>query len=252
MKGKTLTYLGMVTLGSGFTCFSYATIALSTTMDLAAFADANTADAAGTGGHLSLSPIEVVKDYSGSVTVWNYSPVPGASDAMVKARAEAHSTWVSANQGTVTLVDTGWTIATPYGFSVKTNSAYIPEDAWTYTFQAEQDGWFIMDYDVGGTGYLFGLNGVRLHWTGIGSGLDLVNAFDPTASGSFMRELTAGDTYTIGIASNGNLLGGRGDYEAALNGRFDWRITDKSVPGPAALIPFVGGLLLALRRKLKK
>ncbi|RYG22841.1 PEP-CTERM sorting domain-containing protein [bacterium] len=131
---------------------------------------------------------------------------------------------------------------------MRTNTNLSGKDVWTYTFVATSDGTFTMDYDVFAAGDKFGLQGIVIHWDGPGGNLNLADAFDPTTSGSFVRALTNGVMYTVGVGSYSNLSADAGTTSAGnFNADLNWKI--ESVPEPATLGVLAVGLLPCLRRK---
>jgi PEP-CTERM motif len=186
----------------------------------------------------------------------------------VSSFGTAQATWASANAGSVDFTNYGW------NFSVKDNApiangadldANRPGSGfdWTYAFQATGDGVFQMNYDVTATGSTDGLFGWAIAFTGpsgpTGSGGPDLNAHinDPTTSGVFQANVTAGQFYFVGLAGNPNIGACCArNFAAAMDGTFDWHITERGgVPEPASwalmLVGFGGmGAVLRSRRKL--
>lgn len=130
------------------------------------------------------------------------------------------------------------------------NNFLLGMNVWSYTFEATQDGFFSLNYNVTSVGFGFGLLGIVIHWSGSGGDLDLENASDPTANGTFVRGVTTGSTYTVGIQNKGNIFGSAGQElsEGHLNGDFSWEVGP--VPEPSAIAGLlIGGSGLLLRRR---
>ena len=110
---------------------------------------------------------------------------------------------------------------------------------WSYTFQADSDGTFGMNYVVTATGSPFGLWGWEILWSGLGGGFNPRDVDDPSTSGLFSRPVLAGQTYTVALSNNANV-----DSSAALDsymaGTFTWEI--EPVPEPASLFLLGTGL----------
>lgn len=170
----------------------------------------------------------------------------GSAASMVGA------SWASANSGSAFFTRVGWSMNSGAESVVRLNGAYDGSKVWEYTFEATGNGSFDLNYDVYGIGDKFGLWGATIDWSGPGGGLDVSNALDPVANGIFSRAIQAGQTYTVSISNNANIYGEAGLYnDGYAYGKFDWQITESAVPGPAAALPFIGGFLMALKRRRK-
>lgn len=162
------------------------------------------------------------------------------------------ASWVDSNSGSAWFSRVGWGIHSSSESAVKLNGGNDLSNLWAYTFVADGNGTFDMNYDVSGIGDKFGLWGASIGWTGPGGGLNISNAFDPTANGLFSRSIVAGEQYTVSIFNNANLYGEFGlNSDGHTYGKFDWSISESAVPSPAAALPFLGGFVMALKRRRK-
>jgi len=121
-----------------------------------------------------------------------------------------------------------------------------------------------MDYDILGSGALFGLSGYTLSDDfDSNAGGPVTNQYDPSSSGIFEGGLTAGQTYTVSLSNNGNIQ--FVSYDIPVNGLqlpgsvtadFDWSIQGaSSVADGGTTIAMLGGAifaLAALRRRFAK
>ncbi len=217
---------------------AFATTAVSGSMSLSAHASA---DAGGD----TLTP---------STDSWSGVPAGLAVSASASATdgtgtntvsGQAAAAWTSADAGTVTFSAYGWDLQT-LGEVDLTHG--LPD--WSYTFIADGNGTFTMNYDVTASGDTFGLWGWGIALTD-SAGLPVSNPSDPTASGTFGGALVEGQTYTVSLSNNANLRGS--GSTAAMDGEFDWSIkTTSVVPEPTGNALMLGGLAalgLARRRR---
>jgi hypothetical protein len=122
---------------------------------------------------------------------------------------------------------------------------------------------FQMNYNVTATGTTEGLFGWAIAMNGAGGpigsgGPDLTTlqfSHDPTTSGVFQANVTAGQFYVVALNGNPNIGACCSrNFSGAMDGTFDWSITerDAGVPEPASwtlmLVGF-GGLGAVLRRR---
>jgi hypothetical protein len=192
-----------------------------------------------------LDPLSVDTSASISIVGSNFS---------ITASGQGNASWgAGGNSGIVQFTNYGWDIALAQS-GVSTGAALTDHTGgpdWTYTFMADTNGTFAMNYDVIGSGDLFGLQGWNIAWTGSGGGLNLADAFDPAANGIFSRSLVAGQTYTIALNNGANISSpGAIDAVGSMNGTFEWNI-QQSVPEPGTLALIGLGLLglVASRRR---
>ncbi len=164
------------------------------------------------------------------------SVAPAGANSSALAKGQAAASWGAAgNSGTVTFADYGWSVQS-LGSGLETAVGLSNFDDWSYTFVADANGAFTMNYAVSATGNTFGLWGWSIGWSGPGGGLNPTNALDPTANGVFSRLVTAGQQYTVSLKNNSNLSGQQGfASEGYMNGNFDWNIAATSVPEPGSL-----------------
>jgi len=249
---KSAVYFGLAVFGfSGMATISNAATAVSSSLNVSAFVDIDTSDNV-PGAQNSQYSVQAgtLDQLVVGIAVSQYNSSTGDFGT---ATTSATATWSNANSGLVSFYNMGWSLSTSTPTFVKLNEFNSGSKVWEYTFVADGNGLFEMVYDVSGTGDTFGLLGASIDWTGPGGGLYLYNAFDPAASGVFTRSIVAGQQYTISVSNSANISAPAGTVrEGYFSGTFEWRITEGSVvPGPAAALPFLGGLLVSLKRRRK-
>lgn len=235
-------------LGACLTGVADAQTAIGSTFTIGAWADANQNDGMYHQAYFTDSQGGTLNAYSHSVAANDTDLGNPAYHLTVTSSASA--AWTSAGAGTVAWRDMGWVHATRTSSGSKLNGfVVLNAPVWSYTFQATSNGYFAMDYDVRGTGNVFGLLGAKIQWSGVGGEQDLTNPYNPTANGTFVRSITAGTTYTVGLFNMGNVFTApilRSD-SGKMDADFNWRVT--SVPEPASALGLLIGLPLIRRRR---
>jgi hypothetical protein len=106
--------------------------------------------------------------------------------------------------------------------------AIDPGDGWIYTFTADADGQFVLDYDIAvGGSNTFGLNPFNFLWLPPGAPFPEQTSLSPATTGSVTMEVTAGQQYTVRLTNNSGLTttgGAISDRAANMTATFDWRI----------------------------
>lgn len=142
----------------------------------------------------------------------------------------------------------GWTVQQgPGTLAGVTLDSLAPN--WSYTFVADRDGNFHMDYALKPLSETFGLVTYDILSNG-----QVVAALDGLGGGQVDVALTAGDTYTFAIANHDNLYrtAALGTYVGGVSSGFSFKITESAVPEPATWALMVSGFGLvgaALRRR---
>lgn len=228
---------------SGAGSLASAQTPVSSSFNLGVIADANQGEAGSAQDAYASSQGATLDPYAASVSATNTA----TNGAFVTTHSSATATWASAGQGRIELRDFGWTVS-----AGATNFMAVLENptnrVWRYTFGATAPGTFRLDYDVRGYGNTFGLGGISIAWSGPEGGISAYDASDPTASGSMVRNLAAGEEYTVWLYAGGGLYG---DSGPTIQGRYDadldWKVTN-AVPEPSSLAVVGLGALGALRR----
>jgi hypothetical protein len=195
-------------------------------------------------------------------TSWNFVPAnlnlsalassPDGAGSPNTAFQNGSASWAAdGNSGAVSL-SIGWNLSG--ASSANTNVA----TDWDYSFIATVTGNFEMSYDVTASGNAFGLQG----W-GISDNFDsevggpVLNAIDPSTSGLFVGGVTAGESYNVSLANNGNVSSqGSISLTGSADGNFQWSIVPSSnVPDGGATLAMLGSALTGLamlRRRFAK
>ncbi len=169
-------------------------------------------------------------------------------DQFITVSGNASATWGSSgNSGSVIFQNFGFS-GDAHNYTADLRNG-LDNDIWTYTFIADSDGFFSMTYDVSvvdaiGTFGPLGLRGWDIQWSGAGSGLSLMDSFDPTANGVFLRPVVAGQFYTVGL--NGGPSVGSGsslneEFSKHIQGNFNFAISP--VPEPSMIVLMIVGIL---------
>ncbi len=148
------------------------------------------------------------------------------------------------NSGTIGL-GYGWLSQGPQGATSFATNLGGPN--WSYEFVADSNGTFEMDYEIDGAGNMFGLWGFTLsHTFDAGSGAPVTNPIDPSSTGHFSGQLTAGQSYLVTLMNNGNVSGNLTAITGSVGAGFKWWITSSaSVPDSGATATLlIGGLAL--------
>lgn len=229
---------------------AFAQTAVSSTFHLGVFADANQNHGSYHQDYLMQSQGSTLNSYSGNLMVSDEDLAnPGHS---LRVTSAASASWTNSGQGIVAWRNMGWVHNTIASSGAKLNGFVINGPVWSYTFIATSNNVFSMDYDLRGHGDTFGLWGARIEWSGPGGNLDLINPYDPTTSGTFARNIVAGNTYTVGVFNMGNtftspILNTSSGY---MDADFNWRVG--AVPEPSSMLALSGLALITIRRRSRK
>lgn len=189
--------------------------------------------------------------------------------ASLSAYGTAQATWAAHGNSGAFELDYGWSA---HGFSSDPGQVgQLATDRgnlynWSYTFIADADGQFVMNYDVTGTGTTSGISGFSIITN---EGPAITNPFlargifntslsgfhDFTDVDQWVLNVLAGTEYTVTVSNASNLAGSFGPDDAAVVGRFSWTLpgsTVGSVPETGSTFALLGvglgGLVLATRR----
>jgi hypothetical protein len=179
-------------------------------------------------------------------------------DSVLAEGQLAEALWTSADSGSVDFVFYGWSYSVADSGPVSANLVTgRGGDDWSYTFVATEDGEFVMNYAVQlDQGDGFGLNGWGVSFTGVGSGFPVFGGSDPTQSGTFIGQLLAGQTYTVGLSNRANVTTGgpQTDPGSFMDGRFDWTIVPVPEPSTWAMLAlgFAAVAVVGLRRPTRR
>ncbi|MFB2977782.1 hypothetical protein [Microseira sp. BLCC-F43] len=164
-----------------------------------------------------------------------------SSNKSVTTTAEATAEWFNNSQGSINFSNIGWDIEGPVSGST------VAGANWFYSFTANENGTFILDFNVTGfsTSSLgtFGLNGWIFEWSGLGGNEEIgdsTNAFPNfPILGTIKRTVETSLTYTVGLRDRGAniastaLIGASGVGSSKRSGIFEWRIN--AAPKPASI-----------------
>ncbi len=186
-------------------------------------------------------------------TSWTGAPAALSLDASATAVNVDHPSSRSYEHGTATWAADGnsGTVTLAYGWDANDARMVATNGAtdWSYTFTADATGIFSLNYVVVGEGDLFGLWGWNLSNNfDLGFGAPVTDADDPTTSGLFHGDVTAGNTYTVSLANNGNIGGDDFTVASEAFGSFQWLITptESRVPDCSSTLLLMGLALSGL------
>ncbi len=223
-----------------------AQVAVSSTFHLGVFADANQNDFTSHTDFFMDQQGSTLNPYSHSLSVTDQD---FANNGSLTVSSSASASWLNAGQGSVHWRGMGWAHNTKTSSGAKLNGFVINGPVWSYTFQATTTDVFTMNYDVRGVGNVFGLLGAVIEWSGPGGNLDLTDPYTPAATGVFSRNITAGNTYTVGLFNMGNVFTSpipRHD-SGSMDADFNWQVG--AVPEPATMAALGFGFAFALKRR---
>jgi len=146
-------------------------------------------------------------------------------NASIQAQAKGEASWNDSDSGTVLLYDIGWSTS-----NVSDGSATLRGGTdWSYQFVANNDAIFQLDYDITGTGELFGLSGFGFFFSPP-SELPSYDFLILNSTGSITKALSAGETYSVIVNNGANIGWGLGTRVAEMDGWFNWQITPAAAP----------------------
>lgn len=171
-----------------------------------------------------------------------------STSGSVSVSGAATASWASNGlSGSVNFDNFGWSF-----FGTGGDASLNGATNWTYSFVADGDGLFTMNYDVLGSGDTFGLWG----WNIFINGTDYLtlNSSDPTVSGFITEDIFDGQTYTVSLINNANISspGNVDRLIGSMDGSFNWtiRTSGNPVPEPSSLLLL--GLGLAALSRMKR
>ncbi|MEQ1593045.1 MAG: PEP-CTERM sorting domain-containing protein [Thiobacillaceae bacterium] len=163
-----------------------------------------------------------------------------STDIGISVSGTGLATWgASGNSGSVSFRNYGWDVSVNDGILNWGVDLTTGGNDWSYTFTADTDGVFSMDYLVASTGSGNYLRGWDILWDG-STDLVLGDLNSPDVSGNYLRNVFAGDTYTVALKNKAQRAGGDGAdlISSSMSGQFDFTISTiepEPVPEPASL-----------------
>jgi hypothetical protein len=177
----------------------------------------------------------------GSLSIGAQAVSFDAQNNTATAQGFGNAGWSSANAGSVSFEGYGWEWGVEVGSPPIGTQLNTRAPDWSYTFTADAgDQQFRMDYNVFASGFTFGLQGWDIVVSGGPEGdraAGILDFNDPTASGTFVAGLTAGNDYTVTLVNNANLGTDTGfNLNGQMSGNFRWEISPIPEPGTYALM----------------
>jgi hypothetical protein len=165
-----------------------------------------------------------------SVSVSALSEGGGGS---ILTTGDATVTWVDPAQAQL-IWNVAWVTNNVPGTngSLATVSAIGPGDGWTYTFIADQTGFFTLDFNISiGGSNTFGLSGFNFQWFVPGAPLPVTDFMPVGTSGTITQPITAGDSFTVRITNNSGFFstGAISNRNTNMTGTFDWQILSADI-----------------------
>ena len=241
---KALLFVSAIAFGITSTTSYAGVIAVNSSLDLVATTGLNTfevIDVASASQGASTNNLGPMSANAVSTSVGGTSITSGTTSA----------TWSNAAAGVVRFDDIGWDNSNYTNQIVSFSS--LAGTQWTYTFIADIDGLFTLDWNVlllQPIGDSFGLNDFRFTIDS-GGGQTVMNV---NTTGSTTRNIFAGTQYMVEIHTNSGIVGGVGQRTSFMDGVFNWSMDSgpmNVVPEPAAIALMGLGIfgLFASRRK---
>jgi hypothetical protein len=228
-------------------------------------------------GSVALNPVAFVDNSaSGDVSraaAWTGAPtdlsvttqIRSSAAAEVTARGRTDAHWDLATQtGFVRLSDRGWLVDDSRALSTQVGVSLVSSLAapdWNYSFVADGDGIFLIQFDLSASGAATGLGSWDLAVSVDGGPAVVRNLLRVGAapagvhsSGGHEEALQAGRTYSISLLNNEGFNESpviQRTRNATERGTFNWSITEAAVPEPSTwllMLTGFGALGSALRR----